>query len=118
VPTTRDALLARSITRRLMHRYFEQDWTRERWTRGCPVSALETGVTTDFLPIMAEPFGLVHWPAPRPPSTGTGSWTVPFARANARSTKSLNAIENLPNSTGSEAQRVARALATETRTHE
>lgn len=41
--------------------YFEADWTQERWTRGCPVSALETGVTTDFLPIIAQPFGLVHW---------------------------------------------------------
>jgi monoamine oxidase len=41
--------------------YFEQDWTQERWTRGCPVSALETGVTTDFLPTLAEPFGFVHW---------------------------------------------------------
>ena len=41
--------------------YFEQDWTKERWTRGCPVSALETGVTTDFLPVLRQPFGLVHW---------------------------------------------------------
>ena len=41
--------------------YFEQDWTREQWTRGCPVSALETGVTTDFLPALKDPFGLVHW---------------------------------------------------------
>jgi monoamine oxidase len=41
--------------------YFEQDWTREQWTRGCPVSALGTGVTTDFLPVLRDPFGLVHW---------------------------------------------------------
>jgi monoamine oxidase len=41
--------------------YFEQDWTRERWSRGCPVSALGTGVTTDFLPALKKPFGLVHW---------------------------------------------------------
>jgi monoamine oxidase len=41
--------------------YIEQDWTRERWTRGCPVSALEPGVITDFLPVLIQPFDLVHW---------------------------------------------------------
>jgi len=41
--------------------FIEQDWTRKRWTRGCPVSALEPGVITDFLPILAQPFELVHW---------------------------------------------------------
>jgi monoamine oxidase len=41
--------------------YIEQDWTRERWTRGCPVSALEPGVITDFLHVLAQPFELVHW---------------------------------------------------------
>jgi monoamine oxidase len=41
--------------------FIEQDWTAERWTRGCPVSALEPGVITDFLPILAQPFELVHW---------------------------------------------------------
>jgi monoamine oxidase len=41
--------------------YIEQDWTRERWTRGCPVSALEPGVITDFLPVLTQSFELVHW---------------------------------------------------------
>jgi monoamine oxidase len=41
--------------------YFELDWTKERWTRGCPVSALTPGTTTDFLPALKRPFGLVHW---------------------------------------------------------
>jgi len=41
--------------------YIETDWTQERWTRGGPVSALAPGVTTDFLPVLTTPFGLVHW---------------------------------------------------------
>jgi monoamine oxidase len=41
--------------------YFELDFTKERWTRGCPVSALTPGTTTDFLPVLKRPFGVVHW---------------------------------------------------------
>jgi monoamine oxidase len=41
--------------------YFEQDWTQEPWIRGGPVSVLGPGTTTDFLPVLAQPFGLVHW---------------------------------------------------------
>ncbi len=41
--------------------YFEQDWTQEPWIRGGPVSVLGAGVTTDYLPVLAEPFGRVHW---------------------------------------------------------
>ncbi len=41
--------------------YFEQDWTQEPWIRGGPVSVLGPGVTTDYLPVLAEPFGRVHW---------------------------------------------------------
>jgi monoamine oxidase len=41
--------------------YFEQDWTRERWTRGGPVSVLGTGTLTDFGHWLTEPVGAVHW---------------------------------------------------------
>jgi monoamine oxidase len=41
--------------------YFEQDWTAERWSRGGPVSEVTPGTVTDFLPVLAEPFGKVHW---------------------------------------------------------
>jgi monoamine oxidase len=41
--------------------YFEQDWTREPWIRGGPVSVLGPGTTTDFLPALMTPFGRVHW---------------------------------------------------------
>ncbi|MCW3014911.1 MAG: monoamine oxidase [Solirubrobacterales bacterium] len=41
--------------------YFEQDWTQEPWIRGGPVSVLGAGTTTDFLPILAQPFQRTHW---------------------------------------------------------
>ncbi len=41
--------------------YFEQDWTAERWSRGCPVSVVAPGVVTEFLPNLIVPFGRVHW---------------------------------------------------------
>jgi monoamine oxidase len=41
--------------------YFEQDWTSEQWSRGCPVSVVAPGVVTEFLPNLIVPFGLVHW---------------------------------------------------------
>jgi monoamine oxidase len=41
--------------------YFEQDWTAEQWSRGCPVSVVAPGVVTEFLPNLIVPFGRVHW---------------------------------------------------------
>jgi monoamine oxidase len=41
--------------------YFEQDWTSEQWSRGCPVSVVAPGVVTEFLPNLIVPFGRVHW---------------------------------------------------------
>ena len=41
--------------------YFEQDWTAEQWSRGCPVSVVAPGVVTEFLPQLTAPFGLTHW---------------------------------------------------------
>jgi monoamine oxidase len=41
--------------------YFEQDWTAEEWSRGCPVSVVAPGVLTGFLPNLIVPFGRVHW---------------------------------------------------------
>jgi monoamine oxidase len=41
--------------------YFEQDWTAEPWSRGCPVSVVAPGVVTEFLPNLIAPFGRVHW---------------------------------------------------------
>jgi monoamine oxidase len=41
--------------------YFDQDWTKEQWSRGCPVSVVAPGVVTEFLPNLIVPFGRVHW---------------------------------------------------------
>jgi monoamine oxidase len=41
--------------------YFEQDWTAERWSRGCPVSVVAPGVVTEFLPNLIVAFGRIHW---------------------------------------------------------
>jgi monoamine oxidase len=41
--------------------YFEQDWTAEPWSRGCPVSVVAPGVVTELLPNLIVPHGRVHW---------------------------------------------------------
>jgi monoamine oxidase len=41
--------------------YFEQDWTAEPWSRGCPVSVVAPGVVTEYLPNLIVPHGRVHW---------------------------------------------------------
>jgi monoamine oxidase len=41
--------------------YFEQDWTSERYSRGCPVSVVAPGVVTEFLPNLTVPFLRTHW---------------------------------------------------------
>ncbi|HVT21954.1 MAG TPA: FAD-dependent oxidoreductase [Mycobacteriales bacterium] len=37
------------------------DWTRERWTRGCPVAIAAPGVLTEYGPHIARPVGRIHW---------------------------------------------------------
>jgi monoamine oxidase len=41
--------------------YFEQDWSREVWTRGCPVAWTAPGVLLDYGAWIRRPFGRVHW---------------------------------------------------------
>ncbi len=41
--------------------YTEQDWTKERWTRGGPVAIMGPGTLTSFGPAIRKPFGRVHW---------------------------------------------------------
>jgi monoamine oxidase len=41
--------------------YFEQDWTKERWTRGCPVAHAAPGVLTKYGPWLRRPVGKVHF---------------------------------------------------------
>lgn len=41
--------------------YFEHDWSRDRWTRGCHVAHLAPGVLTSYGHVIREPFGRIHW---------------------------------------------------------
>jgi monoamine oxidase len=54
---------AQAFGKRALHPidYFEQDWTAEQWSRGCPVSVIAPGVVTEFLPHLIVPFDRVHW---------------------------------------------------------
>jgi monoamine oxidase len=41
--------------------YIEQDWTKERWTRGCPVAHTAPGVLTKYGPWLRRAAGKVHF---------------------------------------------------------
>ena len=41
--------------------YFEQDWSKERWTRGCPVGHTGPGALTRHGPALRRPTGRIHW---------------------------------------------------------
>jgi monoamine oxidase len=41
--------------------YFEQDWTKEVWTRGCPVGFTAPGVLLEYGPALRRPVGRIHW---------------------------------------------------------
>jgi monoamine oxidase len=38
-----------------------QDWSREEWTRGCPVAIAGPGTLTEYGPHLVEPIGRIHW---------------------------------------------------------
>jgi monoamine oxidase len=40
---------------------FEMDWTREAWTRGCPVGYTRPGTLRRYGPALRHPFRRVHW---------------------------------------------------------
>ena len=41
--------------------YFEQDWSKEVWTRGCPVGFTAPGVLYEYGPALRRPVGRIHW---------------------------------------------------------
>jgi monoamine oxidase len=41
--------------------YFETNWTREQWTRGCPVAVPGPGVLVAYGPAIRRPAGKIHW---------------------------------------------------------
>jgi monoamine oxidase len=42
-------------------RYFEHDWSEDRWTRGCHVAHQAPGVITSYGHAIREPFGRIYW---------------------------------------------------------
>ncbi len=38
-----------------------QDWSREVWSRGCPVAVLPPGALSAYGPALTAPVGVVHW---------------------------------------------------------
>jgi monoamine oxidase len=38
-----------------------QDWSREQWTRGCPVAIMGPGTLSEYGPHVARPVGRIHW---------------------------------------------------------
>jgi monoamine oxidase len=41
--------------------YFESNWTRETWSRGCPVAIYPPGALLAYGPTLRAPVGRVHW---------------------------------------------------------
>jgi monoamine oxidase len=41
--------------------YFETDWSKSPWTRGCPVGIAPPGLLTRYGPALRKPAGRVHW---------------------------------------------------------
>ena len=41
--------------------YFETDWTREEWSRGCPVGIYGPGVLLAYGDQIRKPVGRIHW---------------------------------------------------------
>ncbi len=38
-----------------------QNWSKEAWTRGCPVAIAGPGVLTEYGPALTAPVGRIHW---------------------------------------------------------
>jgi monoamine oxidase len=41
--------------------FFETNWTRHRWTRGCPVAIYGTGTMSEYGHAIRKPAGRIHW---------------------------------------------------------
>lgn len=41
--------------------YFEGNWARERYTRGCPVGVMQPGTLVEYGPALRPAVGRVHW---------------------------------------------------------
>jgi monoamine oxidase len=41
--------------------YLEANWTREQWTRGCPVAVPGPGILVAYGHLLRKPIGRIHW---------------------------------------------------------
>jgi monoamine oxidase len=41
--------------------FFETNWTRHKWTRGCPVGIYGTGTMSEYGHAIRKPAGRIHW---------------------------------------------------------
>jgi len=41
--------------------YFEQDWSAEPWSGGCPVGVMAPGTLSQLGPTLRQPVGRIHW---------------------------------------------------------
>ncbi len=65
-------------------RFLERVWAEEEWTRGCYGCLMTTGGWTEYGRALRAPIGPCTGPAPRPPRSGTATWTAPSVRRARR----------------------------------
>jgi monoamine oxidase len=41
--------------------YFETDWSKEHWSRGCPTAIPGPGLLLTYGPSLRQPIGRIHW---------------------------------------------------------
>jgi monoamine oxidase len=67
-------LLVRMLGAKAMHPidYVENDWTTERWSKGCYAAFAPPGVWTQFGSAMRVPVGRIHWAGTETATEGNG----------------------------------------------
>jgi monoamine oxidase len=68
------ALLVRTLGAKALSPldYVENDWTTERWSRGCYAAYAPPGVWTRFGKALREPIGRIHWAGTETATEGNG----------------------------------------------
>jgi monoamine oxidase len=68
--------------------YFETNWSREEWTRGCPVAIAGPGTLLAYGPALRRPVGRIHW-AGTETSTFWNGYMDGAVRSGERATKEV-----------------------------
>jgi len=78
-PADRRQAVLDALTARLGRRaaspvdFIETAWWNEPWTRGCSMAHLPPGILSRYGPLLAQPFGLVHWAGTETSTTSHGA---------------------------------------------